>query len=185
MKKSFLIFLTVLVVSIFAGCSKSNSKSTSSQSNVSADTSMYTGILDDLKANLSDPYYFIKDIDGDNSPDLLVLNNTTLSVYSYEKYAKLIGGQDFLTGTVRFFSSDNSEYPGIFYFTVGGGANHYGYMSIKNKKLFFEDLWEENYASESTDNTGNIKALSTDKGLIEESKRLYKNNSDINFTHLK
>ena len=90
-----------------------------------------------------------------------------------------------MTGTVRFFSSDNSEYPGIFYFTVGGGANHYGYMSIKNQKLFFEDLWEENYASESTDTTENIKALSADKKLIEESKRLYKNNSDMDFILLK
>ena len=58
-------------------------------------------------------------------------------------------------------------------------------MSIKNQKLFFEDLWEENYASESTDTTENIKVLSADKGLIEESKKLYENNSDINFTHLK
>ena len=153
--------------------------------NISADTSIYTDILDDLKAKLSDSYYFIKDIDEDNSPDLLVLNNTKLSVYSYEKSARLIGEQDFLTGTVRFFSSDNSEYPGIFYFTVGGGVNHYGYMSIKNQKLFFEDLCEENYASESTDNTENTKELSADKELIEESKQLYKNNSDIDFIHLK
>ena len=58
-------------------------------------------------------------------------------------------------------------------------------MSIKNQKLSFEDLWEENYASESTDATENIKALSADKGLIEESKKLYESNSDINFTHLK
>lgn len=185
MKKIFIIFLTASVISMLAGCNKSNSKANSSQSNISPNTSMYNGILDDLKSNLSDSYYFIKDIDGDNSPDLLVLNNTKLSVYSYEKSARLIGEQDFLTGTVRFFSSDSSEYPGIFYFTVGGGANHYGYMSIKNQKLFFEDLWEENYASESTDNTENIKALSTDKKLIEESKRLYKNNSDMDFILLK
>ena len=59
-----------------------------------------------------------------------------LRKWCYEKSARLIG-----------------EYPGIFYFTVGGGANHYGYMSIKNQKLSFEDLWEENYASESTDTT--------------------------------
>lgn len=108
-----------------------------------------------------------------------------LRKWCYEKSARLIGEQDFLTGIVRFFSSDNSEYPGIFYFTVGGGANHYGYMSIKNQKLSFEDLWEENYASESTDTTENIKALSADKGLIEESKKLYESNSDINFTHSK
>ena len=185
MKKVFLIFLTVSVISMLAGCNKSNPKAHLSQSNISPNTSMYTGILDEFKSNLSDPYYFIKDIDGDNSPDLLVLDNTKLYVYTYEKSARLIGEQDFLTGTVRFFSSDNSEYPGIFYFTVGGGANHYGYMSIKNQKLFFEDLWEENYASESTDTTENIKVLSADKGLIEESKKLYENNSDINFTHLK
>ena len=100
MKKVFLIFLTVSVISMLAGCNKSNSKAHLSQSNISPNTSMYTGILDDLKSNLSDSYYFIKDIDGDNSPDLLVLNNTKLSVYSYEKSARLIGEQDFLTGTV-------------------------------------------------------------------------------------
>lgn len=115
----------------------------------------------------------------------LVLDNTKLYVYTYEKSAKLMGEKDFLTGTVRFFVSDNAEYSGVFYFTVGGGANHYGYMSIKNQKLSFKDLWEENYASEATGNTGNIKALTTDNGLIEESKRLYKNNSDIDFIRLK
>ena len=185
MKKSFLIFLTALVIPMFAGCSKNNSKTASSQSNISPNTSMYTGILDDLKSNLSDPYYFIKDIDGDNSPDLLVLDNTKLYVYTYEKSAKLMGEKDFLTGTVRFFVSDNAEYSGVFYFTVGGGVNHYGYMTVKGQTLHFEDLWEENYASEATGNTGNIKALTTDNGLIEESKRLYKNNSDIDFIRLK
>ena len=36
MKKSFLIFLTALVIPMFAGCSKSNLKTSSSQLNLSA-----------------------------------------------------------------------------------------------------------------------------------------------------
>lgn len=36
MKKSFLIFLTALVIPMFAGCSKNNSKTASSQLNPSA-----------------------------------------------------------------------------------------------------------------------------------------------------
>ena len=106
-------------------------------------------------------------------------------MYTYEKSVKLIGEQDFLTGTVRFFSSDNINYPGIFYYTVGGGVDHYGYMTIKDKKLSFENLWEENYATEPQDSINRIKELSLNKDLISESKKLYNKNADIKFVSLK
>ena len=145
----------------------------------------YENFLNDLKNKQDDSYYYIKDIDGNNIDDLLVLENTKLSVYTYENSIKLIGEQDFLTGTVRFFSSDNINYPGIFYYTVSGGVDHYGYMTIKDKKLSFENLWEENYATEPQDSINRIKELSSNKDLISESKALFDKNLDIKFVSLK
>ena len=150
-----------------------------------ANTPAYESLLENLKSNQSHLYYYTKDINGNGVADLLILENTKLSVYTYEKSVKLIGEQDFLTGTVRFFSSDNINYPGIFYYTVGGGVDHYGYMTIKDKKLSFENLWEENYATEPQDSINRIKELSLNKDLISESKKLYNKNADIKFVSLK
>ena len=172
MKK--LAVLVLLLVFLLSGC-----RGTSTP-----DATLYNNFLADLKAQQSDLYYYTKDIDGNGVADLIILENTKLSVYTYEKSVMLIGEQDFFTGTVRFFSSDNPDYSGVFYFTVGGGAEHYGYMTVEDKKLSFEDLWEENYATEPQDSENRIKELSPDKDLISESKRLYDNNADIKFVSL-
>lgn len=90
-----------------------------------------------------------------------------------------------MTGTARFFYSDKNDFPGIFYFTVGGGVNHYGYMTIQNGKLFFKDLWEENYSTASSNSSNSIKDLSPDKELILESKAVFEENRHIGFIALK
>ena len=51
----------------------------------------------------------------------------------------------------------------------------------KDKKLSFENLWEENFATEPIGSTNRIKELSTNKNLITESKALYDKNADIEF----
>ncbi len=177
MKKLTALFLLLIFMLVLVGCKQTNSGTNESSDSIS----LYQNFLRDLKSNNSDIYYFIKDIDGDNTDDLIIHENTKLSVYTYEKSVKLIGEHDFITGTCRFFSSDNADYPGVFYFTVGGGVDHYGYMTIKDKKLSFEDLWEEHYATQPEGSKERIKELSSNKGLISESKELYKNNCDIKF----
>ena len=88
---------------------------------------------------------------------------------------------DFATGTTRFFSSDKTDYPGIFYFYVSGGLNHYGYMNIREKKLNIQELWNEDYSGiskEMGEKRDVIEEFSDDKKLIEESRTLYNNNCE-------
>ena len=185
MKKITILFISLCLIFMLTACRQSEGTfSDNSFSNHKKITS-YENFLNELKNKQDDLYYYIKDIDGNNIDDLLVLENTKLSVYTYENSIELIGEQDFLTGTVRFFSSDNINYPGIFYFTVGGGINHYGYMTIKDKNLSFENLWEENFATESQNSVNYIKELSSNKDLIYESKALFDKNLDIKFVSLK
>ncbi len=185
MKKITILFMSFCLIFMLTACKQSDrTSSDSSMPNYKKITS-YENFLNDLKNKQDDLYYYIKDIDGNNIDDLLVLENTKLSVYTYEKSVELIGEQDFLTGTVRFFSSDNISYPGVFYFTVGGGVDHYGYMTIKEKKLSFENLWEENFTIEPQNSVNRIKELSSNKDLISESKILFDKNLDIKFVSLK
>lgn len=184
MKKITILFTSLCLIFTLTACKQSDitpSDNTSNPQNIYS----YEKFLTDLKNKQDDLYYYIKDIDGNNIDDLLVLENTKLSVYTYEKSVELIGEQDFLTGTVRFFSSDNISYPGVFYYTVGGGKNNYGYMTIKDKKLSLENLWEENFTTEPQDSVNHIKELSSNKALISESKTLFDKNLDIKFSSLK
>ena len=172
MKKISILFMLLFLIFMLTACRQSEGTlSDNSFSNHKKITS-YEKILNELKNKKDDLYYYIKDIDANNIDDLLVLENTKLSVYTYENSIELIGEQDFLTGTVRFFSSDNVSYPGIFYFTVGGGINHYGYMTIKNNKLQFEELWSEDYSGINGEK-GKIIEISKNENLIKESKELY------------
>jgi len=182
-KKITVLFL--LLIFMLTACKQSDRIPSDNSIPNSKNISSYENLLNDLKNNQTDLYYYIKDIDGNNIDDLLVRENTKLSVYTYDNSIELIGEQDFLTGTIRFFSSDNINYPGIFYYTVGGGVDHYGYMTIKDKKLSFENLWEENYATEPQGSINRIKELSCNKDLISESKKLYNKNADIKFVSLK
>ncbi len=177
--------MLLFLIFILTACKQSDKNQSNSSISNSTNISFYEDFLNDLKNKQDDLYYYIKDIDANNIDDLLVLENTKLSVYTYENSIKLIGEQNFLTGTVRFFSSDNISYPGVFYYTVGGGVDHYGYMTIKDKKLSFGNLWEENYATEPQDSVNRIKELSLNKDLISESKKLYNKNLDIKFLSLK
>ena len=80
----------------------------------------YLSFLDDLRAQQDDLYYSIKDIDGNDVDDLILLENTKLSIYTFENSVNFIGEHDFLTGTARFCYSDKAIFPGIFYSTAGG-----------------------------------------------------------------
>ena len=185
MKKIIVLFMSFCLIFMLTSCKQSDETFSDSSMLNTKNITSYENLLNGLKNKQEDLYYYIKDIDGNNVGDLLVLENTKLSVYTYENSIELIGEQDFLTGTVRFFSSDNINYPGIFYFTVSGGVNHYGYMTIKDKNLSFENLWEENYATESENSVNRIKELSSNKDLISESKALFDKNLDIKFLSLK
>jgi hypothetical protein len=127
--------------------------------------------------------FFIKDLDNNGIPELIIVKNgVDISVYAYGDTVGKVGDKDFFTGTTRLLYSENSSYPGIFYFYVSGGLNHYWYMTIKDNRLVDEELWNEDYSGitkELGENRGRIKEISADKQLIEESRTAYKENKDL------
>lgn len=161
-----------------------SSSETSFLENSSKDTSTvksYDELLEELKKSEKDIHYTYKDIDGNGTDELLIHENTALTVYTLENGVKMVGQYDFVTGTLRLLYSDDPNFPGIFYFTVGGGKDHYGYLTIKDDSLNFEKLWEYEYSADPV----KIYEISPNKELIEQSKAAYDNNRDIVFTPIK
>lgn len=202
MKKMFILLIfslfTILMLSCCSpsdnsslGNSSSNNSSlgnssseTSFLENSSKDTATaksYDELLEELIKSGKDIYYTYKDIDGDGTDELLIHENTTLTVYTLANGVEMVGEYDFVTGTLRLLYSDDPNFPGIFYFTVGGGKDHYGYLTIKDGSLNFEKLWEYEYSADPV----KIYEISPNKQLIEESKAAYEENRDIEFIDLK
>lgn len=202
MKKKVLLFCCLMLVFLsFNGCGINeetlNDDNSSEEKVDKLDInesekwqSIYKSFLSDLyKNNDSDEtiQFLIKDLDNNGIPELIIKKVVKLTIYTFEKNLIEIGNQDFLTGTTRFLGSDHSSYPGILYFYVSGGLNHYGYISIKDNKLNDEELWNEDYSGISKElgkNRDRIEELSSDKKLIEESKKAYEKNRDLSFMEL-
>ena len=128
-------------------------------------------------------YYFaLKDLDNDGVQELLIRTNWgNITAYTFKEGLNKVGSCNFPTGTERLFFSDNPTYPGMFNYHLGGGLEHYGYMTIKDNQLTYEELWNEDY-SEWRENR--IEEFSKDKGLINESKILYSEGNDIEWLGL-
>ncbi|MBR6548167.1 MAG: hypothetical protein IKT68_01355 [Clostridia bacterium] len=83
-----------------------------------------------------DGRYCFKDIDGEGVPELLILENTTLSVYELQDDSfALVDQFDGVTGTMTYRFGFGINYPGVFTQSVGGGQTQYGYLSLENQKL--------------------------------------------------
>lgn len=182
MKKIVLFLMVVIILFVFTACNNTNASSDIGYSKNNLEEK-YMEFLEQY----DEVYYTFKDIDGDSRKELIIMENTLITIYiSDEKNIKKIGSYDFVTGTVRLlYSDDAASYPGIFYYTVGGGIDHYGYLTIRDNKLVLENLWEENYAAESIDSQNRIKEISSDKELINASKESFKNDNDIDFITFK
>lgn len=130
-----------------------------------------------------DFYYTIKDIDGNGIKELITKNNTEITVYTYKNYVWQLGSYDFVTGTAQLFESENQEYPGIFFFTVGGSCEHYSYLTLKDNEIITtEKLAEDHYGDEGTDYDKRTWVnISDDKEKIKEAKRLYEAGKEIEF----
>lgn len=127
-------------------------------------------------------YYFCKNIDGAGAPELFVIDHAVedgdqLKVYTYKDDVEEIGSR-FLNGTTRLLYSEDPSCPGVFTFDVGGGLERYGYITVQDGKLLESELWNEDYSGFHKDRE-RIEELSSDKLLISESKKVYKENQDI------
>ena len=151
----------------------------------------YTTFLDDLYDNKKDDEeleFDVKDLDYNSIPELILKRNgVALSVYTYDGDVLEIGQHDFKSGTSRFLFSDDSDYPGIFHFYVGGGYEWYSYITIEDNKLVIEELWNKDFSGISKElgkKCGEIEEISNNKKLIKASKKAYKRNNDLPFKKL-
>ncbi|MBR5922308.1 MAG: hypothetical protein IKZ59_00785 [Clostridia bacterium] len=141
----------------------------------------YALFLKDWSA-LPDEYvlvFSLRDLDQDSIPELLIRQGNEkdqtrrLFVYSYDDGVCKIGECDdpnSFAGTFLF--SDHLEYPGLFSCKWGGGIERYGYLSIKDNQLVYEDLW----LMDRTLDTPEQKDISNNKELINESINLFEPN---------
>jgi hypothetical protein len=89
--------------------------------------------------------YFTKDIDGNGTEELIVDQNTAMEVYTYQGTVKKVGAHDFITGTLLLHHTKDNKYPGIVYVTVGGGKNHFGYITITDGALSVRQTFDDDY----------------------------------------
>lgn len=185
MKTRIIIVLIVLAIggigiSTHYYFQKDNTKKTSKYSSSEE-------MLDYYKNNYdtNDTMYLLKDIDGDNNKDLVVMDNCEVIVVANHKEIKEVGRHDFVTGTIQFYESASKKYPGIFYSYASGGRNYYGYLSLKNNKLAVLKLWNKDYSGIYKE-TGEkkIEYQSKNEDLLNESKNSCKSKYILKFKDL-
>lgn len=181
--RKILACLTILSL-LFSGCSRIQIEDSKQITRID-----YTDFLDDLyKSKSSDDEieYVIRDLDNNAIPELIIAENGVahITVYTFSNTVVELGNHSFETGSTRLLYSDTPSYPGIFVCYSSGGLDHYGYLTIKDNRLVYEELWNEDYSGISAElglNRKRIEELSSDKQLIEESRKAYEANKDLLF----
>lgn len=145
----------------------------------------YIDFLMKMQNDSSEPQAFlVKDVNNNGVPELILCTHgTCLQVYAFEEGKLIEGGRhEFSTGTIRYFISEKEQYPGIFCYYVGGGFEHYCYLSF-DEELKIEKLWNKDFTgiSEKLEGRKKIENLSDDKSLIEESKKVVEDGNEISF----
>lgn len=171
-KKLFVIFITVLVTFSLASCKNSEAKIKKE----------YLNFINESKSQGDDSYYFLKNIDGNKTAELIILSNTKIDVYTYENAVKEVGSHDFITATVQFFETKSNDYPGIIYKTVGGGKEHLGYINILEENLSLKPTFDIDFGI--TSGQKEDITFTDDEQLISISKKAYKENYEIQFKYI-
>ena len=170
--KKLLSVITIVAV-LMALCSCNNK--------TSSDKNLYDSFLSENYNDSPDSYYAYHDIDGNGTDELLISDNTTLTVYTVKNYVTEIGTHDFSTGTFQFFYSNNKDYPGIICFTAGGGMNRFSYITVKDGILNIEKIYDEDYSGILTDSENKIIPYSENDELINEIQKAYHTNLKLDF----
>lgn len=202
MRRIFVAVATGLLSLVFVSCGTagtgSSTDSISGTVAVSGTTvtdhewkTAYESHLDHIYKTSKHPdhlHYFVRNIDQKEAPELFVYDygadivGDELTVYTYMDDSVRKTGSRQITGTTRLLYSEDPSCPGVFTFDVGGGLERYAYMTLQDGKLLETDLWNEDYSGISKElgkNRERIEETSSDKRLIGESKKVYKNNQDI------
>ncbi len=132
--------------------------------------------------------FTVRNLDGNGAPELILCRRgVEITVYSYEQGIQEIGTYDFVSGTTVLLVTDHPSYPGIIYFHVGGGLEHYDYLSMVDQTLHTEELWNEDYSGISKKlgkDRERIQEVSEDAALIQESKKAYEARNELLFQKL-
>jgi hypothetical protein len=130
----------------------------------------YTDSLD--KIEKEDTTFSLKDLDKDGTPELIliktdgIVSKGVLTAYTFRNSVVKLGDyHDAKIGVAALRVSEKAEFPGLFTMTWGGGIENYGYLSVRDGKLTFENLWV-------TDRTGSSPVnveVSANKELVKES----------------
>jgi len=186
MRKIVILITLMVLFTISTGCAlnrkdKPNSSPSLSSINTEAETwqNAYTAFLKDLPVlpDKSTYSFALRNLDNEETPELLIIQqdenalNAVLTVYAYNGNVHKIGDysnqKESFVGGFRF--SNKLEFPGLFECWWGGGVEHYGYLSVKEKQLVFEDLWRMNLTSDTPQKT----EISGNKELINESINVF------------
>lgn len=184
--KKLLVYLTILTILLFSGCGKTERVL---KEDGKVDYTTFLSGLYENKSSNEELDFSIKDLDHNGIFELIIAKNgvNNIAVYTFNNTVVEVGNINFATGTTRLFFTDNSSYPGMFYYYAGGGLDHYGYITIKDNKLMREELWNEDYSGISKElgiSRKRIEEISADKQLINESRKFYKENNDLPFQKL-
>ncbi len=179
MKKFSLIIVLVFIIASLCACDET---SISSDSNTK---DMYADLLKEKAVTSPDFNYTHRDIDNNGTEELLIIENTTLTIYTSNSTVTKVGSHNFETGTYQLFYSENKSFPGLITLTVGGGMNHFGYITIKNNTLDIEKIYDEDYSGILTNSKDKIISYSENTELINEIQKAYQNNLMINLNSYK
>ena len=139
----------------------------------------YTDFLNGYVTDTS-VFYFTKDIDGNGTEELFIHENAAFEVYTYRGSVQKLGTHDFITGTVLLHHTNDDSYPGIVYVTVGGGKNHFGYITIADGSLSVQQTFDDDYGMVSGKKEDVF--YTQDEDLIAVSQRAYQEESRIGYS---
>ncbi len=163
--KRYAFLSLALAAALLLGCGGCNSASVAD--------ALYGDFLDTLRTEQPNAAYAYHDMDGNRTPELLVKNDTAITVYTHTGGVTQIGTHDFSTGTLRLLTVEQA--PGLVCFTVGGGLETYQHFTLKDGELSFEHITAVNFSG---------LALTTppehqDKALVRQAKEAYRQNRDL------
>ena len=173
MKKFLAIILSLLTLLCLTSCTKQEIVTPTGDYKTA-----YIEFLNSEKAKLkkADSYYFyLRDLDDNKIPELLVkyydgkAKTQTFSVYSFNEGIYKIGDLNSDLKKSSLHLSDNEKFYGIYYTWYDNMVRHYGYLTLKNNKLEYQNLGYISWLF----NGEHIITLSAKKELLEDAKETF------------
>ena len=169
MRKYVVFLLASFIIFSFISCANNKIKSTEA----------YTNFLNDY-ANSTELFYFTKDIDNNGTEELIIHQDTEIEIYTYRDSVKKVGTHDFITGTIQLYHTNDKKYPGIVFVTIGGGKEHFGYITITDGVLNFQQIFDNDFSMISGKKEDVF--YTDDKELIALSKKAYQEDYFITYS---